>query len=39
MKKKECPHMAECKASARVLFYLDECEKCEIANKFKEVIS
>jgi hypothetical protein len=43
MKKKEaipeevkiCEHVEECKASNQVLFYLEQCEHCTVAPKFK----
>ena len=31
----QCKHREECQASVRILFHKDECEHCEIAEKFK----
>lgn len=33
----QCSHLPECQASSRVLFHLDRCEQCEIAEKFKPI--
>ena len=33
----QCKHREECQASFRILFHRDECEHCEIAEKFKPV--
>jgi hypothetical protein len=30
-----CKHLAECRASIRVLFHKDECEQCDVAEKFR----
>ena len=31
----QCKHREECQASFRILFHKDECEHCDIAEKFK----
>lgn len=33
---KVCEHVEECKASNQVLYYLEKCEHCTIASKFKK---
>lgn len=31
-----CEHVKECEQSNQVLFYLDACEHCDIATKFRK---
>jgi len=33
---RKCEHFDECQLSTQVLFYLDACRSCEIAQKFKK---
>ena len=34
--KDPCIHIEECKVANQVLFYLDECQSCEVAEKFRK---